>query len=221
MNILLFLEAGFDLSFKTGAIDENARWQNFLQEDLSKFTVSIWLKTDAIRDDMGLISYATHTHADNSITFAMPHSKTIVHLFSINVYEGSTVLNDGKWHHVAFSWESAGGRLKVFEDGKKVHESTGGKTGTKLSKTGVLYIGEEQDSVGGGLDAKQSFIGMITGFNVWDRVLPEDELIAVKNQSCHSRIEGNVISWYKDVLPATTQSVGIQSSSDACSNSEN
>ena len=34
---------------------------------------------------------------------------------------------------------------------------------------GILILGQEQDTYGGGLAIDQSFSGLITQFNVWDR----------------------------------------------------
>lgn len=32
--------------------------------------------------------------------------------------------NDGKWHHMAFTWQSSSGAWKVYKDGSNVKQST-------------------------------------------------------------------------------------------------
>lgn len=57
-------------------------------------------------------------------------------------------------------------------------------------------LGQEQDSVGGDFQASQSFQGMLSDVNVWDRVLPAAQ-IKDMSQSClpDERNEGNVYKW--------------------------
>ena len=33
--------------------------------------------------------------------------------------------NDGKWHHICFTWENTAGRWKLFKDGRVVNSGTG------------------------------------------------------------------------------------------------
>ena len=54
-------------------------------------------------------------------------------------------------------------------------------------------LGQDQDSLGGGFDAKQRFIGMMTNVNVWDHVLSTAK-IEQMSKSCLSG-EGNVYKW--------------------------
>ena len=54
-------------------------------------------------------------------------------------------------------------------------------------------LGQEQDSLGGGFEAAQRFIGMMTNVNVWDHVLSTAQ-IEQMSKSCLSG-EGNVYKW--------------------------
>ena len=58
---------------------------------------------------------------------------------------------------------------------------------------GSLVLGQEQDSVAGGFQASQSFVGEMTGVNIWDRVLGGNE-IASLSKSCLAG-EGSVYKW--------------------------
>ena len=57
-------------------------------------------------------------------------------------------------------------------------------------------LGQEQDSAGGSLDATQSFRGMLTNVNVWDRKLT-DTRIQEMSTSCrlYECDDGKVYSW--------------------------
>ena len=58
---------------------------------------------------------------------------------------------------------------------------------------GAAYLGQDQDSVGGGFNGKQSWSGEITQFNIWDFALED---YSIENAAeCRSDILGNVMRW--------------------------
>lgn len=65
--------------------------------------------------------------------------------------------------------------------------------GHVIRGAGSLVLGQEQDGVGGGFYAPQSFVGGMTGVNIWDRVIHHQE-IARMSKSCLTG-EGNVYKW--------------------------
>ena len=58
---------------------------------------------------------------------------------------------------------------------------------------GALVLGQEQDSVGGSFEASQSFIGEMTGVNIWDHVITDQEIMRM-SKSCLTGV-GNVFKW--------------------------
>ena len=65
--------------------------------------------------------------------------------------------------------------------------------GHVIRGNGVLVLGQEQDSVGGSFDANQNFIGEMTGVNIWDHVIRDQEIMRM-SKSCLTG-EGNVFKW--------------------------
>ena len=66
-------------------------------------------------------------------------------------------------------------------------------TGYEISGGGVLVLGQDQDSLGGGFDAIDSFIGEMTGVNIWDHVIKDQEIMRM-SKSCLTGV-GNVFQW--------------------------
>ena len=62
---------------------------------------------------------------------------------------------------------------------------------------GVTYLGQDQDSMGGGFNPRQSWSGEITQFNVWD--FPLEEWMVENAAECRSDILGNVMKWQADL----------------------
>ena len=58
---------------------------------------------------------------------------------------------------------------------------------------GVLILGQDQYSVGGGFQTSDSFIGEMTGVNIWDHVITDQEITRM-SKSCLTGV-GNVFQW--------------------------
>ena len=71
--------------------------------------------------------------------------------------------------------------------------STKPSLGHVIRGGGILVLGQEQDSFGGSFDANQSFIGKMTGVNIWDHVIKEQEIRRM-SKSCLYGV-GNVFQW--------------------------
>ena len=65
--------------------------------------------------------------------------------------------------------------------------------GQEIRGGGVLVLGQDQDSVGGSFEAAESFVGEMTGVNIWDHVITDQE-IARMSRSCLTGV-GNVFQW--------------------------
>ncbi|KAL9972414.1 hypothetical protein ACROYT_G018712 [Oculina patagonica] len=122
----------------------------------------------------------------------------------LNVYFDNTVryadvvLDYGKWNHVCFTWSSANGDYKFYKDGVLVGSGSGLNKGGKIRFGGTTVIGQDQDTVGGGFNVDQSFVGEVTEVNVWGNVLAESDIVA-QASNCHVT-QGSVNWWsqFKD-----------------------
>lgn len=70
--------------------------------------------------------------------------------------------NDGFWHHICASWENKAGSWEIYKDGVSLASGARLKTGHVIKTNGILVMGQEQDSFGGGFDALQNYIGELT-----------------------------------------------------------
>ena len=57
---------------------------------------------------------------------------------------------DGRWHHVCATWEQLCGRWSLFADGRRRAGARGLGAGHPLPPGGILVLGQDQDSLGGG-----------------------------------------------------------------------
>lgn len=75
----------------------------------------------------------------------------------------------------------------------------------------MLVLGQEQDKPGGGFDQKQSFIGELTNVQLWNYVIPLQEindltLFFLCNAFSRS---GNVLAWFDIVQGSLNGSVTL------------
>lgn len=102
-------------------------------------------------------------------------------------------VRDGEWHHVCATWRNTDGQNKIFIDGKLEENGTGLSADHIIEKGGVVVLGQEQDSLGGGFQDNQALVGKIANLNLWDTILPLKEIVEM-SKNCFSR-KGNVLSW--------------------------
>ena len=137
------------------------------------FSVSLWLRTTDRTG--GIFSYATIAGSDNDVLLYLDGVGGAVHRsgYWLGDLAFGTTLFDGGWHHVALVWET-NGDLDVFVDGINRHSSF--YPANPLSQAGTLMLGQEQDCVGGCLDANQALDGAFDEFAIYSVALSAAEV---------------------------------------------
>lgn len=180
---------------------------------VSSFTVCMWVKPAAISNKTVLFSYGNRRNP-YEIQLLLSHTSA---LFTIggeaHLVEAKGVVNPShptEWIHLCGTWSSKQGLASLWAGGKKVASTPGVAEGHVLPDGGSLQLGQERNGccpvstgVGsgmpgfeGGFDHKIAFAGKMTGVNMWDRVLSEDEISHLSSQNgqgCEQR--GNVVAW--------------------------
>jgi hypothetical protein len=133
----------------------------------AEISADLWLRTTNTTKDAGILSYATTSSADE-LVLRDPRALR-VYVKGTRVDTG-LVLNDGMWHHLAVTWRSAGGELRVYLNGVLRYSGTV-QPGASLTPNGSLVLGQDQDSVGGGFDDNQAFAGQLDDAGVYPTAL--------------------------------------------------
>ncbi|XP_021522908.1 pentraxin-4 [Aotus nancymaae] len=127
-----------------------------------------------------LLSYATEDN-DNKLVL---HGRDSMLPGSIHFVIGDPAfrelplqpLLDGQWHHVCVIWTSTQGRYWLHVDRRLVATGSRFREGYEIPPGGSLVLGQEQDSVGGGFDSSEAFVGSMAGLGIWDRALVPGEV---------------------------------------------
>ncbi|KAL9983760.1 hypothetical protein ACROYT_G005982 [Oculina patagonica] len=136
------------------------------------FTVCLWMNSS---DTQGsLVSYAVPGH-DNEVLIDYNNKK-----FELDIdgesRQTTVSIHNGIWQHFCVTWKSNSGSWKFYKNGDMKQEGTDFKKGHTIRQGGTLVLGQDQDSVGGGFDATQSFKGMLSSVNIWDNVLSPTQI---------------------------------------------
>jgi CUB/sushi domain-containing protein len=82
------------------------------------------------------------------------------------------------------------------------------QTGNKIKGGGIWVIGQDQDSLGGSFDAKDSFKGILTEVNIWNTVLGVDEIKSFAND-CDLLMQGNYKAYSDFDISRATQLIKL------------
>ena len=85
-------------------------------------------------------------------------------------------INDARWHHVALTWQSKGGELRVYVDGSARLEKSGVQQGAQLARGGCLVVGQSQGLIAQVAYAR-GFQGHVAQVGLWNKILPMPRIV--------------------------------------------
>ncbi|XP_078279102.1 C-reactive protein-like [Rhinoraja longicauda] len=176
---------------------------------LTAFTVCLRAASEENRV-YSLFSYATSSSANSILIWQQSKTELWLELGNQRTIFFVTEMNS-LLSHICVTWESQGGEITVWVNGRGSLQKVSGK-GLVVKGSGTFIIGQEQDSVGGGFDINQSFVGEMTDVDMWDRVLKPNDIKLI-SQGCFTD-GGNIIDW--DLTPFTSGGNVIIEDNDDC-----
>ncbi|XP_059542865.1 pentraxin-related protein PTX3 [Myotis daubentonii] len=163
---------------------------------LESFSACIWVKATDVLNKTILFSYGTKRNPYEIQLYLSYQAIVLVVGGEENRLAADAEISLGKWTHLCSTWNSEEGRVSLWVNGGLVATTVGLAAGHIVPEGGILQIGQEKNGccVGGGFDETLAFSGRLTGFNIWDRVLSNEEIREAGGaESCH--IRGNVVGW--------------------------
>ncbi len=166
----------------------------------TEVSVGFWFRRDATEEvgrgvhrEPGHISYATSNSNHNAFLVFTDWNQNG---YDLRVYVGGYYFNtgypfesgeykghmDGQWHHVAVSWKSDGGRVRVYVDGEVVGRYNGFRAGYTIPDGGSFVLGQEQDRVDGGYDNCQNVRGWMSDVALYDSELNASDVQSMVNR---------------------------------------
>ncbi|XP_029360549.1 serum amyloid P-component-like isoform X2 [Echeneis naucrates] len=145
-----------------------------------------------LKRDYALFSLATPSFSNDFLIFWDATNKELeAHIRDRKAEYGGLDYKLNTWHAVCTTWDSDSGLVQLWLDGQlslKKFVTTAPITGDN-----IIVLGQEQDSHGGGFNAKQSFVGVMSDVHMWDYILSPCEIHKYVDELNFS--PGNVLSW--------------------------
>ncbi|XP_020342455.1 neuronal pentraxin-2a [Oncorhynchus kisutch] len=160
--------------------------------EMYAFTVCMWLKSSASPGIGTPFSYGVPGQA-NEIVLIEWGNNPIELLVNDKVAQLPLSVSDGRWHHICITWTTRDGFWEAYQDGERLGTGENLAPWHPIKPGGVIILGQEQDMVGGRFDATQAFVGELSQFNMWDRVLRPVDIMGMAN--CSSYMPGNIVPW--------------------------
>ncbi|TRZ13058.1 hypothetical protein HGM15179_014043 [Zosterops borbonicus] len=161
--------------------------------EMYAFSICMWIKSSASPGMGTPFSYAVPGQANELVLIEWGNNPMEI-LINDKVAKLPFAINDGKWHHICVTWTTRDGVWEAYQDGSQTGNGENLAPYHPIKPQGVLVLGQEQDTLGGGFDATQAFVGELAHFNVWDRRLSPGEVYGLA--TCSSKaLAGNVIAW--------------------------
>ena len=138
-------------------------------------SVELWLRTSDTSRDAGTFSYAV-PGSDNELQLRDYRNFTVIR-GGVRVTTGVSA-NDGAWHQIVLSWRASDGQTQLYKDGKLAYSGTLAAGSPIVGSGGAVVLGQDQDTVGGGFQSSQAFLGDLDEVSLYDRVLGAAEVAA-------------------------------------------
>lgn len=167
------------LVFPNSSTENYATFTKGLREPLHELSICSWVKTNA--SYLGtILSYGTEDN-DNKLVL---HGRNGATYDAFHFVIGDPAfrelplvpLIDGKWHHICFIWSSIQGKYWFYVDRRLTSTGSRFQKGYEIPPGGSLVFGQEQDTLGGGFDSSEAFVGNLAGFAMWNRALSPGEV---------------------------------------------
>ena len=173
---------------------------DFTDFPTTALSMEMWVNPDALGGE--LFSYAVTGSANEFLvtTGADGSLNTWVNGVS-NSFTGPK-LQIGEWSHVTVTWDSVGGALKLYIDGTLASTKTASTAA--IGTAGTVYLGNDQDSVGGGFQNNGAYDGQMSEVRVWSDVRSAAEVAANFNKELVGNEAGLKAYWQLNEGSGTT-----------------
>ncbi|XP_021365829.1 sushi, von Willebrand factor type A, EGF and pentraxin domain-containing protein 1-like [Mizuhopecten yessoensis] len=166
--------------------------------DLKSVTACMWIRTQDTMNYGTPFSYAVET---NELAWKEGNMFTLTDYGQLKLYIHGDVavttvrVNDGRWQHLCVAWQSSGGLWWMYVNGTIAHRGDNLAQGDTIPGEGYLVLGQKQHTAGDSFSSSEAFIGELSQFNVFDRVLDNEDIMRLANQNICNKTYGNVVAW--------------------------
>jgi MSHA biogenesis protein MshQ len=162
-------------------------------DGLDDFSLSVWFKTAITKPQQEIFHALGSDASDDELEIYLQGGNTVVvKVKNIeHVLNSSVALSDDAWHHLMLTRVDED--LCLFIDGQQQDCDDSVTTGPlSVDNANSIVIGQEQDQIGGGFSAAQSFEGQLDEFKIFDVKLSGRQILSIyQNESVGDNFDGS------------------------------
>lgn len=148
------------------------------------FTVAAWVRIENLRNGSHHLLSGARAAEDNELAwwYRADTNEWVAGLASGSLpFTPNTAVKDGGWHHVALT--RSGSSFRMYFDGQALGSAITLNADALTLDSGGLVFGQDQDVVGGGFDALQSWAGSMDNIRIYDRALGAVEVERLRHEA--------------------------------------
>jgi hypothetical protein len=150
-----------------GSVERTVHVNAFLSMPSKEITVGVWIKGSAGSP----FSYASKHHVNAFVFSDLKDLKIYVKDQEIKTFVDMT---SKTWVHLAVTWSSNTGELKVYRNGKQSFSAKNVQKGKSITPGGCAWIGQRQKTVCKEHHAEDAYKGELIDLQVWKQVFNEE-----------------------------------------------
>jgi hypothetical protein len=163
-----------DSAYEFDGIQSRIKLMKNAMDGLNSLSIGFWLKTN---DSGSIKSFISGANSSQHNEFLIIHDgpSVFTYLKGNDAGIGHSIINDGIWHYLTITRSSS--EIKLYIDGG--YDSPlwyTAPTGTLTIDTSGLWLGGDQDCVGGCWESSQQYDGVLDDIRIYNRALTECEI---------------------------------------------
>jgi hypothetical protein len=189
-----------------GATNQYVSLDHAAFNNLGDFSLCMWFRLETLSSSIQTLFSGARAGVDNNMLIYLNATATSLLTWVNGVQTGNFsiggTVNDGLWHHLAWTRQVSDGTEVGYVDGTPLSDGNGSaNTANVTLDAGGAIIGQEQDSLGGGFAANQVFHGWTDEVMVYNKVLSQADvttLLSVGHTCQGSCYTAPVAAYYMD-----------------------
>ena len=157
------------------------------------FTAEFWMKSDDTSKSGSAVSYAISSSYNNEMLL-YDYRGFDPHVGNSSYATGVSG-NNGRWNHIAWTWDSVTGTSLFYKNGELVHSNGNWRTAYNITQNGSFVVGLDQDDVGGAFSDSEAFLGEIDELRIWNVVRSPAEIQSAMDASIGGDEAGLIGCW--------------------------
>ncbi|XP_028416239.1 serum amyloid P-component-like [Dendronephthya gigantea] len=160
-----------------------------VHEEIKVFSLCFWAKF--LQEHAGVFVYSSPTH-DAEIGVFLYSDFVLDLIIKESGKNGPAISHHKSWHFYCLQWRSSDGLILIYQDGKNLGTRIESK-GYTIPFKGIVVLGQELDSYGGGFQTAQAFKGSLAGLNLWSQFLTANIIQGMASGVLN--VNGNLLQW--------------------------